>query len=209
MTETEALIERLTNDLDKIQTDMAAISKLASANDLNGSGDPLVAARKLLEHRELLKLKRVTLSQARQQLEVERSLATQAQRDADRDRICELTDQLESEAKKMMATIKKLGRHFEGISDCERQIKALGVNATDWPSQTFQHYKPGDSVYRFLVNALTTELQLSNYPINAWPSQYKASQLADPTEAFRDYLYQREEWLCRTEADEREVSHVS
>ncbi len=209
MTETEAHIERLTNEIDRIQTDMAAISKLASANDLNGSGDPLVAARKLLEHRELLKLKRITLSRARQQVEVERSLATQAQRNADRDRICEITDQLESEAKKMMTTIKKLGRHFEVITDSERQIKALGVSATDWPNKTFQHYKPGDSVYRFLVNALTTELQLSNYPINGWPPQYKASQLADPTEAFKDYLYQREEWLCRTETDEREVIHVS
>jgi hypothetical protein len=209
MTETEALIERLINDIDTIQADMAAISKMAAANDLNGSGDPLVAARKLLENRELLKLKRGTLYQARQQLEVERSIASQAQRDADRDRICELTDQLESEAKKMMSTIKKLGKHFVGISDCERQIKALGISATDWPSQTFQHHKPGESAYRFLINALTTELQLSNYPINAWPSQFKASQLADPAEAFRDYLYQREEWLCRTESVAQEATYVS
>ena len=208
MTETEALIERLTNDLDKIQTDMAAISKLASANDLNGSGNPLVAGRKLLEHRELLKLKRVALAQAKQIAEQEVIEATRVERERVRDEICSLTDELESEATKMRSGIRRLGKHFKRIIEIEREIKDLGRDAADWPVEVFRYSSPGESPYRYLINSLTVELDLNGFHINGWPNQYQASQIADVAECFRDYLYQREEWRHRFDEVIEETRHA-
>ena len=207
---TEETILRLENEIEGLRDKMSATSKFAAANDITEQKDPLVAARQLLELREVLKLKRVALSDARSILESEQSAANQAEQDQQRDQICELTNELESEAKKLLASVKKISRHYVSICEIERQIKSLGQTATDWPKEAFQYTRPGDSVYRFLVNALAAEIDLNNLPINQWPSKNKAQQIADISEAFNGYLYWREEWLCRDEEPTvEEINHVS
>ena len=207
---TEETILRLENEIEGLRDKMSATSKFAAANDITEQKDPLVAARQLLELREVLKLKQVALSDARSILESEQSAANQAEQDQQRDQICELTNELESEAKKLLASVKKISRHYASICEIERRIKSLGQTATDWPKEAFQYTRPGDSVYRFLVNALAAEIDLNNLPINQWPSKNKAQQIADISEAFNGYLYWREEWLCRDEEPAvEEINHVS
>ena len=207
---TEETILRLENEIEGLRDKMSATSKFAAANDITEQKDPLVAARQLLEFREILKLKQVALSEAKSILESERSAANQAEHDQQRDQICELTDQLESEAKKLLASVKKIARHYASICEIERQIKSLGQTATDWPKEAFQYARPGEAVYRFLVNALAAEIELNNLPISQWPGKHKAQQVADISEAFHGYLYWREEWLCRNEElAVEEISHVS
>ena len=207
---TEETILRLENEIEGLRDKMSATSKFAAANDITEQKDPLVAARQLLELREVLKLKQVALSDVRSILESEQSAANQAEQDHQRDRICELTDQLESEAKKLLTSVKKISRHYASICEIERQIKSLGQTATDWPKEAFQYTRPGDAVYRFLVNALAAEIDLNNLPISQWPGKHKAQQVADISEAFNGYLYWREEWLCRDEETVvEEISHVS
>ena len=89
---TEETILRLENEIGTLRDKMSATSKFAAANDINKQKDPVVAARQLLEFREILKLKQVALSEAKSILESERSAANQAERDQQRDQICELTD---------------------------------------------------------------------------------------------------------------------
>ena len=207
---TKETIQRLQTEIEALRDKMSATSKFAAANDINEQKDPLVAARQLLEYREILKLKQIALSEARSILESEQSVANQAEQDQQRDQICELTNELESEAKKLLASVKKISRHYASICEIERQIKSLGQTATDWPKESFQYTRPGDSVYRFLVNALAAEIDLNNLPISQWPSKHKAQQVADISEAFNGYLYWREEWLCRNEETAiGEISHVS
>jgi hypothetical protein len=207
---TEETIQRLEAEIEALRDKMSATSKFAAANDINEQKDPLVAARQLLEYREILKLKHIALSEARSILESEQSEANQVGNDHQRDQICELTDQLESEAKKLLTSVKKISRHYASICEIERRIKSLGQTATDWPKEAFQYTRPGDSVYRFLVNALAAEIDLNNLPINQWPSKNKAQQIAVISEAFNGYLYWREEWLCRDEEPAvEEINHVS
>ncbi|MGC6448692.1 MAG: hypothetical protein ACON5J_19850, partial [Rubripirellula sp.] len=144
---TEETILRLENEIEVLRDKMSATSKFAAVNDINDQKDPLVAARQLLELREVLKLKQVALSEARSILESEQSAANQAEQDQQRDQICELTDQLESEAKKLLTSVKKIARHYAAICDIESQIKTLGQTATDWPKEAFQYTRPGDAVY--------------------------------------------------------------
>jgi len=207
---TEETILRLDNEIEALRDKMSATSKFAAVKDINEQKDPLVAARQLLELREVLKLKQVALSDARSILESEQSAANQAEQDHQRDQICELTDQLETEAKKLLTSVKKIARHYESICEIERQIKSLGQTATDWPKEAFQYTRPGDAVYRFLVNALAAEIDLNNLSISQWPSKHKAQQVSDISEAFNGYLYWRKEWLCRDEKPAvEEINYVS
>jgi len=206
---TEETIERLTLEIEELQGKMAEASRLAAHDDIAGQGDPLSAARELLEHRELLKLKRIALAQAKQIAEQEVLEATRVEREGVRDEICSLTDELESEATKMRSGIKRLGKNFKRIVEIEKEIKDLGQNAADWPVEVFRYRSPGESPYRYLINSLTVELDLNGFHINGWPNQYQASQLADIAECFRDYLYQREEWRHRFDEVIEENDHVS
>ena len=204
----EETIERLTLEVEELQGRMADASRLAAHDDIAGQGDPLSAARELLEHRELLKLKRIALAQAKQIAEQEVIEATRVERERVRDEICSLTDELESEATKMRNGIKRLGKSFKRIIEIEREIKGLGQNAADWPVEVFRYRSPGESPYRYLINSLTVELDLNGFHINGWPNQYQASQLADIAECFRDYLYQREEWRHRFDEVIEETNHA-
>ena len=205
---TEETIERLTLEIEELQGKMAEASRLAAHDDIAGHGDPLSAARELLEHRELLKLKRIALAQAKQIAEQEVIEATRVEREGVRDEICSLTDELESEATKMRSGIKRLGKSFKRIVEIEKEIKGLGQNAADWPVEVFRYRSPGESPYRYLINSLTVELDLNGFHINGWPNQYQASQLADIAECFRDYLYQREEWRHRFDEVIEETNHA-
>jgi hypothetical protein len=205
---TEETIERLTLEIEELQGKMAEASRLAAHDDIAGHGDPLSAARELLEHRELLKLKRIALAQAKQIAEQEVIEATRVERERVRDEICSLTDELESEATKMRNGIKRLGKNFKRIVEIEKEIKGLGQNAADWPVEVFRYRSPGESPYRYLINSLTVELDLNGFHINGWPNQYQASQLADIAECFRDYLYQREEWRHRFDEVIEETNHA-
>jgi len=209
MTTTDA-ITRLEKEIEELRDKIAVTSKIATTNDIITRKDPLSAAKNLLELKEVLKLKRLALSEAKSALEFERAEANKVIHDQQRQIICDLTDELESEAKKLLTSVKKIARHYASICEIERQIKTLGQTATDWPKEAFQYTRPGDAVYRFLVNALAAEIDLNNLPISQWPSKYKAKQVADVSEAFNGYLYWREEWLCRNEEPaEEEASHVS
>jgi len=205
---TEETIERLTLEIEELQGKMADASRLAAHDDIAGHGDPLSAARELLEHRELLKLKRIALAQAKQIAEQEVIEATRVERERVRDQICSLTDELESEATKMRNGIKRLGKNFKRIVEIEREIKGLAQNAADWPVEVFRYVSPGESPYRYLINSLTVELDLNGFHINGWPNQYQASQLADVSECFRDYLYQSEEWRHRFDEGIEETNHA-
>ena len=205
---TKETIERLALDIEELQGRMADASRLAANDDIAGHGDPLSAARELLEHRELLQLKRVAMAQARQIAEQEVIEATRVERERVRDEICSLTDELESEATKMRNGIKRLGKNFKRIIEIEKEIKGLGQNAADWPVEIFRYRSPGESPYRYLINSLTVELDLNGFHINGWPNQYQASQLADIAECFRDYLYRREEWRHRFDEVIEETNHA-
>ena len=205
---TKETIERLALDIEELQGRMADASRLAANDDIAGHGDPLSAARELLEHRELLKLKRVALAQAKQIAEQEVIEATRVERERVRDQICSLTDELESEATKMRNGIKRLGKNFKRIVEIGKEIKGLGQNAADWPVEVFRYSSPGESPYRYLINSLTVELDLNGFHINGWPNQYQASQIADVAECFRDYLYQREEWRHRFDEVIEETNHA-
>jgi hypothetical protein len=205
---TEETIERLTLEVEELQGKMADASRLAAHDDIAGHGDPLSSAHELLEHRELLKLKRIALTQAKQIAEQEVVEATRVEREGVRDEICSLTDELESEATKMRNGIRRLGKNFKRIVEIEKEIKGLGQNAADWPAEVFRYRSPGESPYRYLINSLTVELDLNGFHINGWPNQYQASQLADIAECFRDYLYQREEWRHRFDEVIEETNHA-
>lgn len=190
-------VDRLTLEIEELQQAMTTASRIAANEEAAGSGDPLTAARGLIEARELLRLKRIALSQAKQQAEQEAQRRDRVEREKVRDEICAMTDNIESEAKKMVATIRKLGKHFKALTELEKAIKERSAYAADWPREVFSYTKPGDAVYKFLIHVLAAEIPLRNFPLNAWPSEHKAQLLSDPTEAFRNYLYWREEWLCR------------
>ena len=202
-------VDRLTLEIEELQQALTTASRMAANDDVAGSGDPLAAARQLIETRELLKLKRIALSQAKRLAGEEARRQDRVEREKVRDEICALTDSIESEAKKMIGTIRKLGKHFQALTELEKAIKQHSANAADWPHEAFSYTKPGDAVYKFLIHALAAEIPLSNFPLNAWPSEHKSALLSDPAEAFRNYLYWREEWLCRNANDTEETIHVS
>jgi len=61
-------VDVLKTEVDQLTEQLRETSKFAASEDVEGRGDPIQAAREMLELREVLKLKKLAFNQATQQL---------------------------------------------------------------------------------------------------------------------------------------------
>jgi len=184
-------VDALKSEVDQLTERLQEKSKLAASEDIEGRGDPIKAAREMLELKEILKLKKLALNQAcHLQLEMA-EIERDAERRAAREEIQAHILQIESFARKMRATVKRLGNQYKELVGIEEKIFHLGKHAHDWPYDGFKHLRFGELTYDFLVNALAAEMTLEHRHFDHWPNQIKASEKAEPGVAFSSYIRER------------------
>jgi len=184
-------VDALKSEVDQLTERLQEKSKLAASEDIEGRGDPIKAAREMLELKEILKLKKLALNQAcHLQLEMA-EIERDAERRAAREEIQAHILQIESFARKMRATVKRLGNQYKELVGIEEKIFHLGKHAHDWPYDGFKHLRFGELTYDFLVNALAAEMTLEHRHFDHLPNQIKASEKAEPGVAFSSYIRER------------------
>ena len=131
---TEETIKRLETEIEKGQSDLREATRVAAANPK----DRLKQARALIESREVLKLMRVELAQARQRLADEQHAAQLALREANAARIAELTRAIETEALAIERGLRRAGRSYKMMLEHVAAILALGNEAERFDLATFR-----------------------------------------------------------------------
>ena len=129
MTNTFEAVERLRADLALLTADLETKSRIAAVSGVE-TGDSMVdAAREIVAVREQLRLKRMALHEAERRHDAEKAEAEKALRDADRERCCELTDELEKTGKTFVLAIKRAAKHYERLYELESSAQGC------WPQR--------------------------------------------------------------------------
>ena len=191
-------VDVLKTEVDQLTEQLRETSKFAASEDVEGRGDPIQAAREMLELREVLKLKKLAFNQATQQLHETEKCNQEAARRQTREQIQDRIERLELTAKKSRSAIKRLASQINELMSLEEEIFQLGKTASDWDHSAYRHLRRGDLTYAFLVNALATEIPLKNRQLAYWPDQSEASERAEPGVAYYGYISER---IAYEEAD--------
>ena len=191
-------VDVLKTEVDQLTEQLRETSKFAASEDVEGRGDPIQAAREMLELREVLKLKKLAFNQATQQLHETEKCNQEAARRQTREQIQGRIERLELTAKKSRSAIKRLASQINELMSLEEEIFQLGKTASEWSHEAFRHLRHGELTYGFLVNALAAEIPLKNRHLPHWPDQTEASKRADPGVAYYGYISER---IAYDEAD--------
>jgi hypothetical protein len=170
---TEETIKRLETEIEKGQSDLREATRVAAANPK----DRLKQARALIESREVLKLMRVELAQARQRLADEQHAAQLALREANAKRIAELTQEIETEALAIERGLRRAGRSYKVMLEHVAAILALGTEAERFDLATFRTARPGKLPYEYVVNKCSEHFGFGpSHHLEHWPRQDRAAE---------------------------------
>jgi hypothetical protein len=133
MTNTFEAVERLRADLALLTADLETKSRIAAVSGVETGDSMADAAREIVEVREQLRLKRMALREAERRHDAEKAEAEKALRDADRERCCELTDEIEKTSKTFVLAIKRAAKHYEQLHELESAVRVAASTASDWP----------------------------------------------------------------------------
>lgn len=184
-------VEALKTEVDQLTEQLREKSKFAASEDVEGRGDPIQAAREMLELKEVLKLKKLAFNQATQQLHETEKRNQEEEHRREREQIQERILRLEEVAKKSRSAIKRLGGQINELMLLEEEIFQLGKTASDWSHDAYRHLRKGDLTYGFLVNALATEIPLKNRQLGYWPDKSEGAEKAEPGVAYCGYIKER------------------
>ena len=184
-------VDGLKNEVDQLTEQLREKSKFAASEDVEGRGDPIQAARDMLELREVLKLKKLAFNQATKQLHETEKRNQEDVRRQERERIQERILRLEEVAKKSRSAIKRLGSQINELMLLEEEIFQLGKTASDWNHHAYRHLRKGDLTYGYLINALAAEIPLKNRQLAYWPDKSEGLKKSEPGIAYHGYINER------------------
>lgn len=193
MTNTFEAVERLRADLALLTADLETKSRIAAVSGVE-TGDSMVdAAREIVAVREQLRLKRMALHEAERRHEAEKEKAEKALRDADRERCCELTDELEKTGKTFVLAIKRAAKHYERLYELESSLRVAAATASGWPKD-WGWGSLGEKPFAMLMGAVCDNYSVPKIPPSNWPTGNKATRLTDPGHVYSSIFLQREQW---------------
>ena len=170
---TEQSIERLEIEIEQGQSNLRESTRLAAAHPK----DRLKQARALIEQREVLKLMRVELVQARQRLAEEQHAAQLALREANANRIAELTQEIETEALAIERGLRRAGRSYKVMLENVAAILALGNEAERFDLATFRTTRPARLPYDYCVHKIAEHFGFNpSDHLEHWPRQDRAAE---------------------------------
>jgi hypothetical protein len=104
-------INALEAEIEAAQAEINTASLMA-ATESTSPADRLKKARAIIEQRELLKLARLELTEARKQARAEAEEAAFAERCGNREAICEAVDEIEKESAALDKALSRAAKHY-------------------------------------------------------------------------------------------------
>ena len=193
MIETSAVLDRLKGEVAALTADLETKSRLAAVAGIVTRDGVASAARGLIEVREQLRLTRLALVEAERRHAAETAEANRALREADRDRCCDLTDDLEEAGKALVLSIKRAAKHYDRLQEVESAIRVAAASAADWPAD-WSWGALGEKRFALLVGALAANFTLPKIPPSAWPNAERAVRMSDPAQIYSALIQARESW---------------
>lgn len=187
--------ERITALEAEIEAAQEAIStaSLVAATESTSPADRLKKARAILEQRELLKLARLELVEARKQERAKAEEDAHAERCANREAICEAVDEIEKQSAALDKALAKASKHYAGLEDGVRAVLSYGDNAEGFDLKTFKTGKPLQAPYNFTIHAIAEHFGFGpSHHLEMWPKPYGRDE--GKARAFADFRVARDQW---------------
>lgn len=189
MTERITMLER---EIEEAQAEINAASLLA-ATEQSTPAVRLKRARAILEQREMLKLTRIELAEARKQARAEAEEVAFAERVENRERICAAVDEIEKESAALDKALAKAAKHYTALEDCVRSVLSHGENAESFDLRTFKTAHPLQAPYTFTIHCLAERFGFGpSHHLEAWPRPHGRDE--GKARAFADFRAARDEW---------------
>ena len=191
----------------EIAAAQAAIDQasLVAATASTSAADRLDRARAIVEQRELLKLTRLELAEARRAAAAETADAKRAERVAARERLCEAADEMERHAASMTKALRRAGNAYAAMQDSARAALSYGANAADFDLATYRTTDPIGVPYRFAIHAIADAFRFGPKDALAhWPRADRTQ--AGMTQALAPLLHARDSWRNPQEVEPATVT---
>ena len=189
------MTERITALEAEIEAAQAAINNasLTAATESTSPADRLKRARSIIEQREMLKLTRLELVEARKQARAAEEEAAHAERCGNREAICEAVDEIEKQSAALDKALAKAAKHYTALEDCVRSVLSYGDNAEGFDLKTFKTSHPLQAPYTFAIHCLSEHFEWGpSHHLEAWPRPYGRDE--GKARAFADFRAARDDW---------------
>jgi hypothetical protein len=185
-------ITALEREIEEAQAEINSAS-LVAATESSSPADRLKKARAIMEKRELLKLARIELVQARKEAKAKAEEEAQAERCENRERICEIVDEIEKQSAALDRALAKAARHYSALDDCARSVLSYGENAEGFDLRTFKTSQPLQAPYNFAICTLAEHFDWGpSHHLETWPKPHGRD--AAKARAFANFFVARDEW---------------
>jgi hypothetical protein len=174
-----------------------AKSRVAAVDLADGArADTLSQARELVDLREHRFLVHSALTEARDRLKAAELAATKEIRDGQRDRVCELTNEIVDAGTRLAAGLKRAHKHYAAIVELGKELRVAAEGASDWPADWKWHSHPVEPAFQVLWHTLAAKYELPGRPPPSdWPGAGRAAIDMQPEKVFASLIYQRDHWL--------------
>lgn len=179
----------------EIEAAQAAINtaSLVAATESTSPADRLKKARAILEQKELLKLARLELVEARKQARAEAEEAAFAERCGNREAICEAVDEIEKQSVALDKALAKAATHYVALEDCVRSVLSYGENAEGFDLRMFKTAHPLAAPYTFAIHCLAEHFGWGpSHHLEMWPKPYGRDEAKN--RSFADFRVARDSW---------------
>jgi hypothetical protein len=196
MTERITTLER---EIEEAQAEINAASIIA-ATESKSATDRLKRARAILEQREMLKLARLELAEARKQARAEAEEAAFAERCGNREAICDAVDEIERQSVLLDKALATAAKHYAALEDGVRAVLSYGENAESFDLRTFKTAHPLQAPYTFTIYAIAEHFGFgASHSLDSWPKPYGRDE--GKARAFADFYVAREDWRDPPDAE--------
>jgi hypothetical protein len=189
------MTERITALEAEIEAAQEAINtaSLMAATESTSPADRLTRAREIIEQREMLKLTRLELVEARKQARAEAEEAAHAERCANREAICEAVDEIEKQSAALDKALAKAARHYTALEDGVRAVLSYGENAEAFDLRTFKTSQPLAAPYNFVIHCVAEHFGFGpSHHLEMWPRPHGRDE--GKARAFADFRAARDDW---------------
>jgi hypothetical protein len=192
-------INALEAEIEAAQAEINTASLMA-ATESTSPADRLKKARAILEQRELLKLARLELTEARKQARAEAEEAAFAERCGNREAICEAVDEIEKQSANLDKALAKAAKHYTALEDCVRAVLSYGEDAEGFDLRTFKTSQPLQAPYNFTIHCLAERFGWGpSHHLEMWPRPHGRDE--GKARAFADFRAARDDWRDPPDAE--------
>jgi hypothetical protein len=186
--------ERLSAELTGLEQQLDEHAAKGLEQELAGGGDVIAVARRQMELREAIAVKRRAVAAAQQQIDADTAAERQRVADDRRDQHAKLIDQLEKEATTLSRSLKRAAAPYKRMLELERSIREIAEGATGFSPGQWAAVPVGLQSYELAVAQISTHFPFENMIIRQWLSEGEATKWSDPAYTFAALFHHRDAW---------------